>query len=702
MSNRLTHYLSTLPFIFLLSVISSSASAQIEEIVVTSSFRSNLLSQLPVSASIISANSASLRGATHIESILNKAPNVNFASGASRGRFVQIRGIGELEQFVSPISNPSVGVLVDGINYSGIANVATLLDTQQVEILRGPQGTRFGVAAAAGVINVISNQPTNQFEGNVAIEFGNFGRERYKGTINLPINDSIKSRVSVQQFNSDGYIENIYLNRDDTNNIDEFSAKAIVNADLEDNGQLNLILHYNDQDNGYDSFSLRNDRRPSSDSPGEDNQESLGYSLSYDTQLANDLAWKVAVNGETSDLLYSFDEDWCNLTDCSFAIGGYSSFDSYSRDRSSYSFETTLASEAESLSWIVGIFHRDRDVDLTRERIDGFTPLFVSEYSTQNTSVFGNVEYQLDTQWSISGGLRIERFNDDYSDSASTITDLSETLWGGDLNLNYKVNDNQFIYFSLARGFKAGGENTEARANSALVSSFPNFLDDGRLDYGSETLVNIEIGGKFNLLDDRLVLNAALFHTNRNDAQIEASVFDPATFVFVGYLDNAAEATNQGFELEANYQLLDNTNIFLALGLLDTELSGLTVIDVDAVAPLTLENREQANAPRVQLNLGTTIAFAPNWTFNIELDYKDEYFFAAYHQSKSDSFTLLHAAINYQYSAWQVKLWGRNITDRDYAVRGFYFGNELPNYLPTRYLQFGDPAVYGVSAVYNF
>ena len=686
-------------------LLATATFAQIEEIIVTSSLRSNPLNQLAVSVSIIDAESSKLRGATHIESILNKVPNVNFASGASRGRFVQIRGIGELEQFVAPISNPSVGVLVDGINYSGIANAATLLDIQQVEILRGPQGTSFGVAAAAGVVQVISNKPTEQIEGNISVEFGNYGRQLYAGTINLPGTQSIKSRLSVQQFNSDGYIENIYLGRNDTNNIDEFAAKAIVNSEINDVSEIDLILHYNNQDNGYDSFSLRNDRRPLSDSPGDDNQESFGYALSYKSQLKAELQWMITVNGENTNLLYSFDEDWCNLTDCPFdgvENFGYSSFDSYRRARNSSVFETRLTSTSQRLSWVAGIFHRQRNVGLTRQRIDGFTPLFSSEYSTQNTSVYGQIEYQLEPKWSIRGGLRIERFSDDYNDSTTIETGHFETLWGGDVSLNYQRSDNQLIYVSVARSFKASGENTEARANNDLVISYPDFLSDGRLDYDSGALINFEIGGKLRLLEAKLTLNAALFHTNRNNAQIEASVVDPDTFVFVGYLDNAREASNQGIEIDANYQLNDNVHLYVALGVLDTELSGLSVIDVDAGAVLTLQNREQSNAPQFQLNAGSTIDFASYWSFNIELDYKDEYYFAAYHQTQSDSFTLLHAALSYQYNDWLFRLWGRNITNKDHAVRGFYFGNEQPNYIPIRYQQFGDPAVFGIGATYQF
>ena len=96
-------------------------------------------------------------------------PNVNYSKGSSRARYFQIRGIGERGQFDEPL-NSSVGLLIDGIELSGIGTVATLFDVKQIEVLRGPQGTLYGANALAGLINVVTNKPTDIFESN--LEFG--------------------------------------------------------------------------------------------------------------------------------------------------------------------------------------------------------------------------------------------------------------------------------------------------------------------------------------------------------------------------------------------------------------------------------------------------------------------------------------------------------------------------------------------------
>ena len=126
----------------------------IEEIVVTATLREDTLGSTASSVGVVTADEIAARGAAHLEEILAAVPNVNYASGASRARYYQIRGIGERGQFDEPL-NSSVGLVVDGVDLSGIGTVAMLTDVEQVEVLRGPRGTLYGANALAGLINVV-------------------------------------------------------------------------------------------------------------------------------------------------------------------------------------------------------------------------------------------------------------------------------------------------------------------------------------------------------------------------------------------------------------------------------------------------------------------------------------------------------------------------------------------------------------------
>jgi len=145
----------------------------IERVTVYGALSTTPLSEMPSSIDVISQLAIEQRHAQHLDEILNKAGNVNFATGASRGRFVQIRGIGERSQFVDPV-NPSVGFLVDGINYSGMLAGASTFDVAQIEIFKGPNSARFGADGLAGMINVISTPTASQQTLNLQVGLANY------------------------------------------------------------------------------------------------------------------------------------------------------------------------------------------------------------------------------------------------------------------------------------------------------------------------------------------------------------------------------------------------------------------------------------------------------------------------------------------------------------------------------------------------
>ena len=112
----------------------ADASAKLDTVKVSADFRQLDLMQIPSAITVVDAQAIENRNADHLESILSLAPNVNFAAGSSRGRYFQIRGIGERSQFIDPV-NPSVGLIIDGIDMTGLGGAATLFDVEQVEIL---------------------------------------------------------------------------------------------------------------------------------------------------------------------------------------------------------------------------------------------------------------------------------------------------------------------------------------------------------------------------------------------------------------------------------------------------------------------------------------------------------------------------------------------------------------------------------------
>jgi outer membrane receptor protein involved in Fe transport len=687
---------------------SPASESQLEEIVVHASFYGTSLDDMSASISVFDESTIADRGAQHLDQLLNMAPNVNYAGGASRGRFIQVRGIGDLEQFTDPKHYPSVGLTIDGIDMSGLGAAGVLYDAEQVEVLRGPQGTRFGASALAGMINIQTADPSTANEAEISTGIADYDGWQLGGKLSGALTDSLAGRLVYHRYKSDGYIDNEYLGRDNTNDFDEQTVRTKLTWAATDNSRLDFTALYVNIDNGYDVFSLDNsDYETQSDEPGFDKQETLALALKHSWQLNEELVLETSLSGKQVDLDYGFDEDWTHSPICD--LGFFCNRDRYRRDRDEYNLDIRLLSQGEFVEkgdsrWVAGIYSHQRDEDLHRQQHGDWATNFESAYDTDRNAVYGQFEYRLADNWELAAGLRWERFEDDYSDTNGTRTDSGDDLWGGDLSLTWLLEDGNRLYALLARGYKPGGVNTEANSSYGWLGAPFQMHMQSRLNFDAEEAVNMELGYKGKYLDGRLTVSAALFYIDRQDPQLETWLYDAGSFTWVGYLDNADEGTNQGVELELYYQLNSRLGFFANLGYLDTEVEGLTVFDLDLNAFKSLDGRDQGRSANYQYNVGVDASLTEQLTLRLEVEGRDDYYFAYYHDSKADSYNLLNASLNYRAAKWEVHLWGRNLLDEEYQVHGLYFAADpRDGYSVNRlYQQLGEPRVIGLTTSYRF
>jgi len=697
--------------IFLFSAVfsfSSYADKNIQEIIVTSDFRDNVAQTSAASLTIVSDSQIQNRAAKHLQDVINLAPNVNTASGASRGRFFQIRGIGERSQFKEPLDS-SVGLVIDGIDFSNLGLAGGLYDVEQVEILQGPQGTTFGSSAMGGLINLRSSEPTQEFEGRVDLGAGNYGSKTLGILASGPIAEHLLGRISINKNSSNGYIENDFLQRDNTSNFDELSAKAKLNWTLSDAFQLDLTAVYINADNGYDDFSLENTRNTRSDEPGRDRQESTALSVLATWDGSEAYTLETQVTAEVSNLEYSFDWDFSDWD--TVGVRGY---ENNARDREAKSFDMRILSKPGSeilngASWVGGVYAYDRQVDLNFfEDADypdvwgTWTTILTSRYNSSRQAAYGQLDWDLANRWLLSLGARFERFENEYVDTFGVIGDISDDMLGGKLSLQYEANDNLMLYGALSRGYKTGGINTDAygKALSYDDNALIEFISQ-KLTYDSEAVLNYELGLKSSYLDDSLIFNLTAFYMDRQDMQAKLAVeISPGNWT--SYRDNVDGSDNYGIELETSWQPSEKFQVFAALGILEAKLGNLIALDVND-EPLDQTGRDQAHAPAYQYNLGVTYDFIETLSLTLQVDGKDSFYFSNSHNQQSDAYELLHANLNYQEGPLTLSLWGRNLLDKDYHVRGFYFKNN-PNkdWIAESYTQLGEPRVFGLSANYDF
>ena len=257
---------------------------ELEDFVVTSTLWDYELQNTTASVSIIDGERLQRSGTQHFGDLINGIPNVTWSATSSRPRYIQVRGIGENSQFEGETPDASVRFLVDDLDFTGIGTIGNLFDTQQVEVLRGPQAGAFGVNAAGGIIQIVTKDPTPYWTGQIE---GAAGDDRlFAGGIAVggPLlkNDPEKLtfRFSAYQLQQDGFRDNQFLNKDDTNERDELNTRLKVRWIANDDWQWDATFFYADADNGYDEWTLENTGFDTfSDFEGRDEQESFAASL---------------------------------------------------------------------------------------------------------------------------------------------------------------------------------------------------------------------------------------------------------------------------------------------------------------------------------------------------------------------------------------------------------------------------------------
>lgn len=217
----------------------------VSEIIVTAQKREERLQDVPVAVSVISGATLANQGGVNLESAQYLVPTLNFRkSGTTINQSLFLRGVGT--STFSIAGEPSVSTVLDGVVYSRAGEAfADLVDIERIEVLRGPQGTLFGKNASAGVVNIISKRPTDEFEGTIEASFFTKSEYRGRGIINLPVSDNVRSRFTGFYGRYDGNIRNIAANVNDrVNGYKHYGFRGIVEADLSDTVKATLIADY--------------------------------------------------------------------------------------------------------------------------------------------------------------------------------------------------------------------------------------------------------------------------------------------------------------------------------------------------------------------------------------------------------------------------------------------------------------------------
>jgi iron complex outermembrane receptor protein len=217
------------------------------EIVVTARRRAEEIQDVPLAVSVLNASAIEQTGSYNISRLQQLQPTLQFYSSNPRNSSINIRGIGAPLGLTNDGIEQGVGIYVDQVYYNRVAS-ATLdfVDIEQIEVLRGPQGSLYGKNTTAGAINITTRAPSFSYEGQAEISVGNLGFKQAKASVSGPLTDRLAARISVSATDRNGTIYNVATDRR-VNSQDNLGLRGSLLWKATDTLNLTLSGDYNVQ-----------------------------------------------------------------------------------------------------------------------------------------------------------------------------------------------------------------------------------------------------------------------------------------------------------------------------------------------------------------------------------------------------------------------------------------------------------------------
>jgi outer membrane receptor protein involved in Fe transport len=669
---------------------------------VTADLWESPLDRISASVSVYDDQALRARSVRHFSDLVDQIPNLTWTGGTSRPRYFQIRGVGENSQYEGETPDSTIRFLVDDLDFTGLGTLGGTFDVRQVEVLRGPQAGAFGANAAGGVVRLVTNAPTPFWSGLVEATAGGDGVREGGFAVGGPLDarepERFMMRLALHQHASDGFRRNVTLNRD-TNSRDELTARLRLTANFSPAWRWEGTLLFSDLDNGFDDLALDNNgERTFSDQPGRDEQRARAASLRGTFRGLAGVRLATVTNASRTKSRYSYDDDW--------TAASYQGFSDLARERTVFNEELRLDSAATRAAWgwidrwtVGAYFSTTREKSVYTNEDPGNLRGLRTHYDAGNFALFGQAAHDFYSRTRLIVGLRTEHLDlkgqgtrtrfraarNAFDPEVSFQPDFDDTFLGGKLTLEHDVNDHQLAFASITRGYKGGGINIDARISPPADP----------LTYETEYLWNYEAGFRGHWFEQRLRGEVTVFHLQRNDTQVRDSAGFGGSYRF--FTANANDAKVYGLEASASYALTNEWSIQGSAAQTESSLDRFVLANGSAGG-----GRRLANTPRHGYSLGTRYASATGVMGSLELVGRSRQYDSNNHDEARGAFNVVNGSIGYAHGPWTMTLWVRNLFDQRYHKRVFFFGNEDPDYIPTRYESVADPRQVGVTAKYRF
>lgn len=690
-------------------------SRTLETVTVTAQFRDQQLQDVPNSIVAFTAQDIEDAGIRSTEDFIALTPNVSFDNSFTYlNSFVVVRGVTQINNADSPVA-----IIVDGVPQNNQKQFKMpLFDVEQIEVLKGPQGSLYGRNAIGGAINIVTRQPTNEIEGFVSGGLSNGSGYRMEGGISGPvIKDQLMFRLSGSYYETDGLIENAYLGRTVDTVDHDYSIRGKLAYTPNSAFSLDLRVAYTDARAGaaYDAvvnsqlnpdFRSGNDSNdifaPASNLAGITEADILD--LSGKASLDMGFATATYILGYT-DLTetYRSDLDFSNPDQPTFGpFGQLGQGQNLSLDLLSQELRFVSPDE-RAFRWIAGAYYLETDrslltrgfLDLTGS-VDQFdTGIAIIDRSEDNDNtawaLFGQAEFDLNDRTVLQLGARYDEDERNQTQGAAgPVRTRIFSAFQPKITLSYDILPDILGYATYSTGFRSGGFN----APGVVLDSF-----------GDETLTNYEAGLKTGFAGGNGTLNIAAFASESEGFQF--FFVDASTVSQI--ISNLDKVDLRGFDADFRYRVSESFTLSGGVGYTDSEIrsignaqleSYLTAsgVDTDAVigsrSPKTTDWSVSLSGQYVR-----PVSSGLDAVLRADYEYQGNKYWQIDNLDVRDPVNLLSLRFSLESEVWSASLWGKNILDEEYYA----------DFNPAEYagapFDLGSqarPATYGVDFKYRF
>jgi iron complex outermembrane recepter protein len=555
----------------------------LEEVVVTAQKREQTLQDVPISISVATAQDIADINAFTFDDLEQLTPGVSLFGGLQSAS-IRLRGVGP--GYFAVNSPQSVVVFVDQFAQAQIGTAfSTLVDIERLELLRGPQGTLYGINAPGGAYNIITRAP--DFDGiggyvegtHSQFDSSQLAADDLRGAVNVPLlDDTLALRVAGVYRNDNGYIMNVNpASPDDSNGGSNTEAlRARTRWLMNDTMQLDTTINYQDLSQQISSFAYQG-QVPGT---GGDTGTPAIFTRFKDREDFGDYAG--GVDGDVKDISahWSWEADFSNVDFLAMhqefsnrsnenrkPYPGSSEVFKIDLDYKITTYELRFSDEVGDISYVTGLYHFDRPADGKFNVVISSVEVFGdSTGEDSGNAAYGNVSYRFTEQWELGLGARYDDIdttldNDirflEYVALVDDELGFDHVSWS--VKLNHYFNDNLTFYAAVDNAFKQGGFNPLVPAAFALEPFFPEIAAFGRevAIYDDETTLSYELGVKGIALDDRLRFAVDVFYQEFQDHQIgmpgDVAALGQLSALFNSQLANADRVYTQGIEFDVTY-----------------------------------------------------------------------------------------------------------------------------------------------------